>query len=82
MTQMENGLFWEITWADIQRKMRLFIANKQNEFSQQHQILALVVASAFGGSAKGSPNQNKPPENQREVKTEEDVHALMAMLNR
>ncbi|WCD44158.1 hypothetical protein Lumi_019 [Xylophilus phage Lumi] len=80
MTQIQRTLFWEITWTDIRRKMRLYLANKQYEIAQQHQTLSAVVASAFGGKAENQTSTGRViPENTRVLSDESDVDALRKM---
>ena len=70
-------LFWQITYYDIQTKLRLYIGEKQLLVNQQFQVMSQVVSLAFGGGKAGGSD----PVVQRDVpKTGAQALSMFAAL--
>lgn len=49
---MWRGLFWEVTYLDIRKKVRVYVGFQQSLITQQFQTFAKVVSIALGGGKK------------------------------
>lgn len=49
--------YWQMSFRDIQTKLRLFISEKQWVINQNYQVFRQVVSEALGGTAGGASNE-------------------------
>lgn len=74
-----DGKFWQITYADIRQKIRVYVGYEQSRISQDYQNLMEMMTQAFGGDSDSS-GSNIPP-GTKVVQTEADLNAFMKAFN-
>lgn len=75
-SQLYRRVFWDVSYADIQTKIKLFLGEKQASITQEFQTLGEIMKLAFGDGGK-ERNQDIPV-----VRTKEELQAGFARVFR